>query len=256
MVLIFILAYAGVKIWYNRLENVMLSSPPAETVVQTVPEGKKVEIRRKSDDYQIIIDRNIFGAVLEKSEEKLPTQPVEEELQPTKLKLSLMGTVSGTSKDTRAIISDDTSRKQDIYAVGDSVQGALIKVIERRRVVLRVNGKDEVLDIKEREGGPVETSFSQAPEHEVRRPNSNRLNARRPIVRPSPRNRPLPGIMPPIENEGEETGIGDITEPEENSDEPFVPDKDQLEDAIDGTDQEPIEEPAYIDNEPLDQPGI
>ncbi|MDH3330531.1 MAG: hypothetical protein OEM01_14985 [Desulfobulbaceae bacterium] len=259
MVLIFLLAYAGVNIWYNRLEETMLASLPAKKTVKAMPAEKKMEIIHKSDDYRIVIDRNIFGAALDKKVEETDSIPVEE-LKPTTLKLSLMGTVFGNQKDSRAIIADETSRKQDIYAAGDTIQGALIKVIERRRVILRVNGKDEILSIKEREGGPADNRLSAAPEPVVRRSLRDRLNARMPTVRPSLPNRPRPVIIPPggsEENEIESGGtIEDNSEIAEENSEP-LPDQDteQPEDT-DAVGQEQLEEPDFMDSEPLDAPEL
>lgn len=259
LILIFILAFTGVKIWYNRLERNMLSSLPEETTVQKKPvEQKKIARTASLDNFQIIVDRNIFRAALEKVEEKVVEEPVQE-LKPTKLKLSLVGTVSGTSDASRAIISDDTSRKQDIYAVGDTVQGAVIKSIERRRVVLQVNGRDEVLDIKEREAGAPDTAFSPSPEPVVRNTLRERLHARRPVVRPSPRNRQIPGQVPVVEPpvgmeenlEPDNTGI-----PEENTDEFVDQDTGQSEDMTNENNQDLIEEPGNVDNEPLEEPGV
>lgn len=252
MVLIFLLAYAGVKIWYNRLEETMLSSLPAKKIVKTMQAEEKMEIRQESVDYRIVIDRNIFGAALDKNVEDTDSIPVEE-LKPTTLKLSLMGTVFGSQKDSRAIIADETNRKQDIYAAGDTIQGALIKSIERRRVILSVNGKDEILSIKEREGGPADSRVSVAPEPVVRRSLRDRLNARRPTVRPSPPNRPRPVIMPP--GGSEESEIEDGGTIEENSEPPPDQDMEQLDDTG-AVDQEQLEEPDIMDSEPLDAPEL
>jgi type II secretion system protein C len=168
LLLIFVLVFAGVKIWYGRLEDRL--QVPAEVTEATVtePEVERTEIARKPDDYTIIVDRNIFQAVITKTEKNEPA-PVSEEVAATKLKLSLMGTISGVERDSRAIISDDQKKQQDIYQVGDSIQGALIKTIERGRVVLQVNGADEELLLKDREGGgpayePPPGDFFQEPE--------------------------------------------------------------------------------------------
>jgi len=252
LILIFILAFTGVKIWYNRLEREMLASVPAEKVVQAGPVEKKVEIRRKPDDYRIIIDRNIFGAALEKNAEDNESAPAEE-LQPTKLKLSLMGTVSGTAEDSRAIILDDTTRKQDIYSVGNTVQGAQIRSIERRKVVLRVNGRDEVLNIKDRETGPAESTVSSASSPVGGRTLQDRLTVRRPAVRPSFPNRPRPVVRTPAAVGEHEEDNGNLTEEEGGQ----LPDFDtEQPDEIDTSDQDQPEEPDFMDNEPPpDEPG-
>jgi type II secretory pathway component PulC len=213
--LIFILLYAGVTIVYGRLEEKLQQDSVAGRTIQAPPPEEKTEILRKPDDYTIIVRRNIFQAVVEKTEEEAPV--VEQApLEPTKLKLSLMGTISGVERDARAIISDDAKRQQDIYQVGDSIQGAMIKEIERGKVVLSVNGKDEVLTLKDREGGggvyqPSPTDFYQEPpepQESIEMPESaeleespetletpsvptpTTLNQRRRVVRPRPVRRP------------------------------------------------------------------
>jgi type II secretory pathway component PulC len=166
LLLIFVLVFAGVKIWYGRLEDRLRVPVAAKESTVTEPEVERTEIARKPDDYTIIVDRNIFQAAITKVE-KVEAPPLE--LTATKLKLSLMGTISGVERDSRAIISDDQKKQQDIYQIGDSIQGALIKTIERGRVVLNVNGADEELLLKDREGGgpayePSPADFFQEPE--------------------------------------------------------------------------------------------
>ncbi|MDW7773123.1 MAG: type II secretion system protein N [Desulfobulbaceae bacterium] len=213
LALIFILAFTGVKIWYNRLEESMLTSVPVEQVAEVQPVEEKMEIRRQADDYGIITERNIFGAALEEIVEEVPEPPPVEEMQPTKLKLSLMGTVSGNERDSRAIIADEVNRKQDIYAVGDTVQGALITAIERQRVVLQVNGRNEVLNLKERKGGPADTPLASTPEQgNQRRTLRERLSVRRPSVRPAPISRPRPVVIQPGESEEIQPEIQDLPE--------------------------------------------
>lgn len=152
LVLLFVLAYAGVTIWYGRLEEKLQVMPETGATAVVQKEEEKTEILRKPDDYTIIVDRNIFQAgIAEAEEETVAAAP--EELEPTKLKLSLMGTVSGKERDARAIIADDLKKQQDIYQVGDTIQGSLIKAIDRGRVILVVNGADEVLTLADREGG-------------------------------------------------------------------------------------------------------
>lgn len=168
LVLIFILLYAGVRIWYGRLEEKLLILPEIGGAVAEQTEAEeKTEILRKPDDYTIIVDRNIFQARTAEAVEEIVTEEPEE-LEPTKLKVSLMGTVSGSEPDARAIIADDLKKQQDIYQVGDTIQGALIKDIDRGRVILHVNGADEVLTLADREGGgpayePPASEYYQEP---------------------------------------------------------------------------------------------
>ena len=72
----------------------------------------------------------------------------------TSLPLSLLGTViSSDSRDNLAIILDESNNRQNLFRVGDTVHKAQIKKIERTRVILLVNGKQQVLGQKNRKGG-------------------------------------------------------------------------------------------------------
>ncbi len=193
LLIIFALVFAAVSIWYSRVEEkLQLDSISKNQIVAPQPE-KKTEILRKENDYTIIVRRNIFQAVVVKKdpvvEDVKPTT-----LEPTKLKLSLMGTIAGSDRDARAIISDEVKRKQDIYQVGDSIQGAMIKSIDRGKVVLSVNGKDEVLTLKDRKGGgaayqPSAGDFYKEPVEPVApkmNGNQSTPGKRQPTVRPRP----------------------------------------------------------------------
>lgn len=157
--LIFVLVYAGVSFWYGRLEKRLLvpATAVAPRIAQAGPPEKTKQVLQKTSNYQIILTRNIFEAVLEQKnlepKEKEPEKVVEKEPEETTLKLVLQGTVSGAERDARAIIVDQKDKKQDIYQIGDAVQGALITSIERGKVILEVNGKKQLLVIKDREGG-------------------------------------------------------------------------------------------------------
>ena len=159
LVILFVLVYAGVSLWYGRLEK-RLFIPPAvipQKVAEETPVDTPVQDLQKSGDYQIIVARNIFEAVLEqekvKPKDEEPAPVVEKEPEETTLQLVLHGTVSGSDRDARAIIVDQKQRKQEMYEVGDAIQGAFIKSIERGKVILEVKGKKQLLVIKEPEGG-------------------------------------------------------------------------------------------------------
>ncbi|WP_457572833.1 type II secretion system protein N [Desulfolithobacter sp.] len=150
------LLYGAVLFFYTRLEQRMQVPEAA------LDQGKKqVSAFAAADrgpvpttDYQLIVQRNIFRAVVN---EPLPQKKKdrEEPLEPTSLKLELLGTVSGNERDARAIIVDEKEKRQDIYHVGDAVQGAIIERIERGRVILRVGDRKEILLLKDRESKPA-----------------------------------------------------------------------------------------------------
>lgn len=99
--------------------------------------------------YNTILERDLFktskAAVAE-----APAQTVDlEALEETQLQLKLWGTVSGETHNTYAVIEDTQKREQNLYRVGDTIQSASIKMILREKVVLNVEGRDEVLAMEE-----------------------------------------------------------------------------------------------------------
>jgi len=197
LTLIFVLVYSGVTIWYGRLEDSLNHASVIRRAFVERDLDKTSEGLRKAIDYTIIVDRNIFQAVGQAGggQDKNPA--------PTKLKLTLMGTVSGTQRDARAVIIDEQQKKQDIYKIGDSIQGALIKSIQRGKVILRVNGRSEALLIKDRHGGTPDVE-PRAFERRVsvhRKSLRQRLTGRAPVVRPRYRTSyRLPQSEPPEQN--------------------------------------------------------
>jgi type II secretion system protein C len=157
LLVILCLVYAGVYAGYGQLEKKYLVTPETAQQQKAAP-GNPVEkisqTLQKTTNYQIIVARNIFEAVLDKNVKPVKKAPVvEKAAEPTTLKLILQGTVVGNDQDARAIIIDQKNKKQDIYQIGDAVAGALVISIERGKVVLEVNGKKQFLQIKDRQGG-------------------------------------------------------------------------------------------------------
>jgi general secretion pathway protein C len=96
--------------------------------------------------YDAISDRNLFKTNA-KSDPKTNAIDVDT-LKQTDLKLKLWGTVTGLKDQTYAVIEESKSRKQNLYRVGDTIQNATVKLVLREKVVLNVDGKDEVLEIE------------------------------------------------------------------------------------------------------------
>ncbi len=205
LVLLFILSYVGVTVWYGRFEERLLDFSTRagqeqgvalqDAAASTAP----TESLPKTEEYTIITKRNIFAAVITAPPVQVEDEVEPENLEPTRLKLALKGTVSGADRDARAIIADKLKNRQDIYQVGDSIQGALIVAIERGRVILEVNGRDEVLNLEERKGGgpayePSPADYYREPRQAEPVPTADEVNARKktrlkPAVRPRPTRR-------------------------------------------------------------------
>lgn len=152
--LITLFCVGGVEGFYLGVEKLILD--PAKTVEPAikpaagVEEVTKMKSVKRQRDYSIITRRNLFGPPPQSQQTTNKQEPVpQEELEATTLDVVLMGTIGGGEENSRAIILNKKDRKQEIYQVGDSVQGASIKEIRRGKVILSLNDKDQMLDMSE-----------------------------------------------------------------------------------------------------------
>lgn len=139
-------------------------SPAVEQKTATLP-PKEVDVPVPGKiDYQVILTRNIFKAVVELGDQATDEQLLSDldNLEETKMQLVLLGTVSGSKEDARAIIRDEKTKIADIYTIGSALQESIITRIERGRVVLQVNGREEILNIKEPDSAGPQRSASSA----------------------------------------------------------------------------------------------
>ncbi len=133
--LITLLCVGGVEGGYQALEHFVLKPPTVKaTVAPTAPVAKnlpEMEEHNNKQDYNVILQRNLFGPPPGKGGSAPATQSYTENMQSTSLNIVLMGTINGGEKDSRAIILDKSNNQQDLYEVGDTIQGAVIKEILR-----------------------------------------------------------------------------------------------------------------------------
>ena len=141
-----IIIIIGVELFYMIIRVQLNNVKNQGITVQHLPDVERHK-RPAFDYYKPIIKRNIFGSGEDVSKE-IRTEEIEN-LQPTSLKLALLGTVSGNQQNNFAVIEEMSKKKQALYRVGDSVQGAIVKKILRGKVILRVKEKDEILTIEE-----------------------------------------------------------------------------------------------------------
>lgn len=156
MVAIILSARTFSKMTVLRLDSVHSSTAANQRM--TAPESK---MNQPLPFYTSIVKRNLFnlrtGADIEP--EQLPI----EALNRTELKLKLLGTVTGDISKTYAIIEETKNKIHNLYKVGDTVQNATLKNISRGKVVLSVNGHDEILEMEiaqssTKTGPPPETT--------------------------------------------------------------------------------------------------
>ena len=110
---------------------------------------------RPLEDYDIISERNLFGAV--KGRASSPQEKIPVENFPTadaSLGLKLVGTVAGDDPETSfAIIDNKNTRKQELYQEGDKAGDVLIKKILRNQVIVDAGRGDQVLTLELEESG-------------------------------------------------------------------------------------------------------
>jgi general secretion pathway protein C len=113
--------------------------------------------------YQSIITRDLFKTQQTlKPENTLAIDP--DKLAQTTLNLKLLGTITdGKNDDGYAVIEDVQKRKQGLYRSGDAIVNAMIKAILRKKVVLNVDGKDEVLLMEVDKDKGKKTGGAQSP---------------------------------------------------------------------------------------------
>jgi general secretion pathway protein C len=168
-------AYFGVVLFYEILSS-RWEAEPLPSAVPGREASSAAEPLPRSSDYARIVERNLFNSGKEPAgAEKARSAAVDlEKLKQTELKLKLWGTVSGPDgQSAAAVIEDQKTREQLLYRPGDSIQNASVKMILRQKVILTVDGRDEVLAMEEpgvtkgAPGGPARAdSFRPGPASE------------------------------------------------------------------------------------------
>jgi general secretion pathway protein C len=146
LVALFVAIYIGVDLFYRLVGAQLIYGDTEEIVIEQAPRVKNRK-RPPLKDFRVVMDRNIFGSK-DKAAEGIKATDLET-LEPTTLKVALLGTVTGSQENAVAVIEETDKRKQGLYRVGDSVQDAIVKMILRGKVVLRVGDKDEILTMEE-----------------------------------------------------------------------------------------------------------
>jgi general secretion pathway protein C len=143
--------FFAVKAFYAIVAADIGSSQPVKAASrQLVPHED--ETRHPLSYYSAVAERNLFQTKTGTGgrAEKLDI----ENLEPTNLKLDLLGTITGDKKEAFAVIEDTATKQQKLFRIGDTIQNATVKMILREKVVLNVNGKDEILKIEKNREGP------------------------------------------------------------------------------------------------------
>jgi len=147
-----IAAYQGYMIFYPHT-----AEQKTAVMIQKNNDADRNEDRlshqpQKGHDKKIeaeVIKRNLFKVMIDLPAARSPESVETTQAAPekTKLKLALWGTVAGVTPSRNwAVIENQKTRKQDLYMAGDRILGAKIKKVSRNRVILTVDGKDQMLE--------------------------------------------------------------------------------------------------------------
>ena len=112
----------GVDFFYRLLRLQFTQGDLPVTRVSSTPHAA-APLSVPRTDIRVIVDRNLFAV---ERDSRAPAAPSRKELPPTDLKLALLGTVTGSPQRSFAVIEELDSRRQQLYRVGDTVQGAEI----------------------------------------------------------------------------------------------------------------------------------
>jgi len=143
-----VISFLAVDLFYTII-GVQLSGKHTPDIGVPRPPAVMKQGKPPIGYFSPLVERNLFAS----SEHGQITQEIKEEglenLEPTSLKITLLGTVVGSEEDSFAIIEEKEGKKQALYKVGDSIQSAVVKGILRGKVILTVQGQDRILTIEE-----------------------------------------------------------------------------------------------------------
>lgn len=138
------LAAIAVDIFYN---SISLHYAPLEASSMVQPEiahsSSSMDFPR--DYYHVIVERDLFK-VNQPISQKI--EPIVSNLEETSLDIKLWGTVTGTNDLLYAVIEakgDDNRRRQTLLKEGDRIESAMIEKIMRDKIILNLNGHNQVL---------------------------------------------------------------------------------------------------------------
>jgi len=150
IILITLMAFFSVQSFYSLVESrLSVDQSPKNAKAGRPPEKSPVSRSLKKtealESYAEIGKRNLFKtASKDDSGKKVDVT----NLKDTGLKLKLWGTIQSTDGDSFAIIEDSSSKSQQLYKTGDKIKNSTVRMILREKVVLNVDGVDEILQME------------------------------------------------------------------------------------------------------------
>lgn len=151
-------AYFAAGLFYQVWGLQLKPSEPA-LIAKSPDTPPRGPARKPYSAYRPILQRDLFKTRKEAASPIKKTDLNLDEMSRTELKLKLWGTVTGDAEKSYAVIENTQDRQQNLYRVGDSIQNATVKLILRSKVVLAVNGRDEILAMEELKPGAGASRF-------------------------------------------------------------------------------------------------
>ena len=146
LILVTMAAYTLSTIVLFLLDLKMVSYvPPAHVVVNGG--AQKANRAKPFNAYRSIWERNLFAVTVDENEQKRAESLAAkiDQLSLTSLNCTLIGTIINEGGESWAIIKDNQNNREGKFAVGSTIRGAKVRMILRNKVVLNINGKDELL---------------------------------------------------------------------------------------------------------------
>jgi general secretion pathway protein C len=144
-------AYVFSSLFLSLLDSRIAQVKP-HLPVRIVESKKDLRAKLPVDYYRSVWEKNIFftSGV---DEQKGPSEPTQvDQLRLTSLNCTLVGTIVDDEGEGWAVILDNEGGQQEMVTIGSHVKGARVVRIFKDKVVLNLNGKDELLlmDMEER----------------------------------------------------------------------------------------------------------
>ncbi|MFO7557320.1 MAG: type II secretion system protein N [Desulfobacterales bacterium] len=146
-----VVSYLCVSLFYKVLTSGMDTPVPSQPSAIESPGLLPKEKIPPLSHYKTIIKRNLFKT--KKGAAKSERTVSFETLDPTSLNLKLWGTIISSGSKSCAVIEESGGRQrktpQKLFYTGDSVQGATIQKILDEKVILNLDGENEILEMEE-----------------------------------------------------------------------------------------------------------
>ena len=119
------------------------------------------------DNPDIILERDIFGSSgLSSAKQNSEQEITKNSISVLKARLRLLATVAGDEEVACAVIENIKTKIQDLYRIGDTIEGTRIERIDSNKIVLINEGRREVLSLYVTDGieKSIEPVIAQTPD--------------------------------------------------------------------------------------------